>query len=193
LRRFAVSQTRLFEWKREAPTREPAVARVLIAGVHAELLHERVLPDRVIRVDRNLGIRYVSEAELNAAGLEPAFWLAPIVPGAPNRRVLFETLANEVVEQDERSGLWIDDQPLLPAALASFGSAESRRELVLEIGECAALLLIESQPGGWDLRVRITTPILWIHDLPRPARAGPVLDGWLAMAAEALQRVEAAT
>jgi hypothetical protein len=165
----------------------PSIGRVLIAGVHAELQRQRALPNRVVRVDRYLGIRYVSEDELGASGIEPAFWLTPIAPGAPDRRVLFETLANETIEQDAAGAIWVDDQLLLPTPLVSFGGAESCREFALQIGECAALLLIERQRDGWDLRVRVTTPILWIHGLPRPIADGPVLDGWLTMAARALE------
>jgi hypothetical protein len=185
-----VSQLKLFATATLGqPARLPA--RVLIAGVDAELEREHALPGRVIRVDRNLGIRFVGEDELAAAEIEPAFWLAPIAPGAPDRRVLFETLANEVVEQDEAGAIWVDDQRLLPAGLVSFGAAESQREGTLAIGEAAALLLMERQPGGCDLRVRVTPAILWIHALPRPLADGPVLDGWLEMAERALHHVRA--
>jgi hypothetical protein len=163
------------------------VARVLIAGVDHTLTAIAV-PPRVVRFDRNLGIRYVTEAELTEAKLDPAFWIRPIAPGAPDRRVLFETLANETVEQDVRGQIWVDDQPLLPAKLISYGIASSgqEREHELEVGRRAALLLMERQPGGWDFRIRLTTPVIWIHACPRSTADGPVMGGWLGLAHRAL-------
>lgn len=166
---------------------EPQVplARVWIVGVPDELMVGRSLPPQVVRVGSDLAIRYVAESELRAAGAEPSFWICPIAPGAPDRRVLFETLDNEVVEQDTRGQIWIDNELVLPRTLVSFGSADREREGDLVPGECAALLLTERQPGGWAVRVRVTTPIVWLFELPRPLARGPVLDGWLQMAARA--------
>jgi hypothetical protein len=180
-----MTQFALFPTKTAADEDDPQIAHVLIAGIHDTLIEQHPLPSRVVRMTHNLGIRYIGEAELAAAELEPAFWICPIAPSALDRRVLFETLANEVVEQDERGQIWIDDQLLIPRGLVSFGSADREREGEIRLGESAALLLAEHQEGGWAVRVRITAPVVWLFEGPRPISGVPILDGWMQMAARA--------
>jgi hypothetical protein len=159
------------------------IARVLIVGVEDALARRRAVPSRVIRLDRKVGARFVPEWELRASELEPAFWICDITPSALDRRVLFETLTSEVVEQDAAGRLWLDDQPLLPESLIAFGSAASRWDGELVIGERAALLLGSEARNGREIRLRLTTPVLWIHDLPF-VRGRPVpLPGWMTLIA----------
>jgi len=74
------------------------IARVLIVAVEDALARRRAVPSRVIRLDREVGARFVPEWELRASELEPAFWICEITPSALDRRVLFETFNTEVVE-----------------------------------------------------------------------------------------------
>jgi len=159
------------------------IARVLIVGVEDALARRRAVPSRVIRLDREVGARFVPEWELRATELEPAFWMCEITPSALDRRVLFETLTSEVVEQDGAGHLWLDDEPLLPESLIAFGSAESRWDGELVIGERAALLLASEARNGWEIRLRLTTPVLWIHDLPLVRGRRLSLPAWMTLVA----------
>jgi hypothetical protein len=157
------------------------IARVLIVAVEDALARRRTVPDRVIRLDREVGARFVPEWELRASELEPAFWISEITPSALDRRVLFETLTSEVVEQDTAGRLWLDDEPLLPEPLIAFGSAESQWDGELVIGERAALLLSSELPTGREIRLRLTMPVLWIHDLPLVRGCRVPLPGWMTL------------
>lgn len=157
------------------------IARVLIVAVDDALARRRAVPTCVVRLDREVGARFVPEWELRASELEPAFWISEITPGAFDRRVLFETLTSEVVEQDTAGQLWLDDEPLLPEALIAFGAVESRWDGELVIGERAALLLSSEQSTGCEIRLRLTTPVLWIHDLPLVRGRRVPLPGWMTL------------
>jgi len=164
------------------------IARVLIVAVEEGLARRRAVPDRVIRLDREVGARFVPEWELRASELEPAFWISEITPSALDRRVLFEMLTSEVVEQDTAGRLWLDDEPLLPESLIAFGSVESRWDGELVIGERAALLLSADVRTGCEIRLRLTAPVLWIHDLPLVRGHHVRLPGWMALTPSALGR-----
>lgn len=174
--------TQLGLFPQPEPIDDPTpIARVLIVAVEDALARRREVPTRVVRLDREVGARFVPEWELRASELEPTFWICEIAPSAPDRRVLFETLTSEVVEQDTADRLWLDDEPLLPEALIAFGSAESRWDGELVIGERAALLLGSEACTGWNIRLRLTTRVLWIHDLPLVRGRRVPLPGWMTL------------
>ena len=157
------------------------IARVLIIAVEDALARRRAVPTQIVRLDREVGARFVPEWELRASELEPAFWISEIAPSALDRRVLFETLTSEVVEQDSAGRLWLDDEPLLPESLIAFGSADSRWDGELVIGERAALLLGSETSTGWEIRLRRTMPVLWIHELPLVRGRRVPLPGWMTL------------
>lgn len=172
----------LFPTQESNPT---PLARVLIAGVHDELLRDRPVPREVIRVDRDVAVRYLSERELTVAEIEPAFWIERALASRIDRRPICETLSDEVIEQDDAGRIWCDELPVGTGMLAAFGSTESQSESELRLGERAALLLMERQAGGWAFQIRVTTPLLWIYDAPLVRPHVPVV-GWLRLAERAL-------
>lgn len=153
-----------------------AIRRVLVAAVDDGL--EKPLPLAPVRVDVDVAVRYLRTSEVLNAGHEPDLWIERHAPSAPDRRVLFETLAGEVVEQDERGTLWIDEAPLGPGALVSVGSAEHDSDRPLAPGDCAALLFMTREPASFQFAVEITAPILWVFEQPTTLAAAPVLIGW---------------
>lgn len=164
---------------------QPAVAgtpsRVLVVGVEDALVQRQSIPQRLVRVGVDLGIRYLAESELQAASISPSFWIADLPSSCPGRRVLFETITNHVVEQDDTGAMWIDDDPLGPGALVGFGCPARSHEDELILGERAALLVGDRTPSGWNLRVVSTTAVMWVFDRPRLADCPP-LPGWLRLA-----------
>lgn len=177
------SQTRLFEWPRKREESESAhIARVVIAGVADQLIQARAVPDRLIRFGSDIAVRFMPEWELVAAGLEPAFWILPVVAGGLDRQVLVETLGEDVVEQDEAGRIWLNGGLAQPAYLAGFGSLSSGPSTPAQIGQPFALLLMERSQTGWALRIHVTAPVLWVHASARPVQGWPALDGWIRVA-----------
>lgn len=150
--------------------------RVFTAGVDDELAD--VIPLLAVPMDCAVAVRYVSASQIAREGLETDLWISRHAPNAPDRRVLFETLANEIVEQDERGALWIDDTLLDSGLLVSVGSAEHDREGPLAPGDSAALLLVSRSAQRYEFVVEITSPILWVFEQPGCLAGSPVLVGW---------------
>jgi hypothetical protein len=184
--RSACGQIALFA---EAVEVEPP-GRVLLVGVEDQPSERQPVPVSVVRFGRDLGIRYLAEGELRAAGVTPAFWISDPPPGALDRRAILETISNQVIEQDDAGRIWIDDEPLAAGFLIAYGTPARDREGDLLLGEAAALLLARRDDHGWDLRLHITTAVIWIFDLPRLAPAPP-LCGWMRLARKCQTKSEA--
>lgn len=180
----------LFPVGRSAQPSRPSIERVLIAGVTDGLACASPLPTALVRFDGPLALRYLAEAELEAAGLVPSLWIAKPPPSGPNRRVLFETIDDEVFEQDESGGLWLEDQPILPGIVLAFGTPRTACDGELLLGERAALLIGRRCPHGWELRLRETAAVLWIHDMPHLRETVRWPHGWLHLAGSCSARAD---
>lgn len=178
-------QTRLFEWLREEASGPAPVARVVIAGVADRLIEARPAPDRPIRFERDLAVRFMPEWEIEAAALEPAFWILPLQAGAPDRTVLLETFGEEVVEQDKAGRIWLNGCLAQPPHLVGCGSLSLGPSTPAQVGQPFALLLMERSQTGWAFRIHVTGPVLWVHAPARPVEGWPVFDGWIAVARSA--------
>ena len=136
------------------------------------------LPAAVVPMGRDAAARYVLASEAVRDGLVPEYWLSRSEPSRPDRRVLFETLATEMVEQDERGAIWVDGELLDDGLLLRVGSAGHDREGPLVEGESAALLLVSRSGARVEFAVRVTAPVLWVYEQPRCLMDTPVLLGW---------------
>ena len=150
--------------------------RVLVAAVDDDLAG--TLSPLPVPIDSDVFIRYVRASEAGREGLDPDIWVSRPVPSAPGRRVLFETLASEVVEQAECGTIHIDGAQLDGGPLLRVGSAEHDREGPIVEGESAALLLVSRIGPSVQFRVTLTRPVLWVYEQPRLLIDTPVLIGW---------------
>lgn len=152
---------------------------MLTVGIDDRTVRLAPIPQDVVAVDEMLGLRFLPEWEVHAAGIEPGFWIRPMEPRYSERRVLFETLSAAVIEQDERGRLWIDDDLLHRGLLVGFGAPHSRVEGALHLGSRASLLLVQESRHGWELTLRVTTPVVWIYARPNLSDGMPMVSGWL--------------
>jgi hypothetical protein len=164
--------------------REPAApGRVLLVGVDDALAERRPVPTTLVRFSDDLGVRYLAEWELKAAGLTPSFWVSPPLSEF-GRHACFETIRNELVEQDDAGRMWIDEGLVCSGSLFAFGAPARGREGGLVLGEDSALLLGRHGTDGWELRIRTTSAVLWIFALP-DLRPAPRLPDWMRLAVPA--------
>ena len=161
----------------------PAPGRVLLVGVDDGLAERRPVPTALVRFSDDLGVRYLAEWELMAAGLTPSFWVSP-PPSDFGRRACFETIRNELVEQDDAGRMWINDCLVCSGSLLAFGAPARGRESDLFLGEGGALLLGRRDAEGWELRIRTTSAVLWVFALP-DLRPAPRVADWMRLAAPA--------
>jgi hypothetical protein len=161
-------------WRGDAPAR-----RLLRAVVDDDAVLE--LPVEPVAMDSGIAIQYVRPAADESAS-QADFWITRQAPSAPDRRVLCETLAGEVIEQDLRGLLWIDGAAVDAGPLLRLGSADRDEEGPLVLGESAAFLLLAREGARYRITVEVTPPILWIFAQPRLLTDDRVLLGWTGLA-----------
>lgn len=157
----------------------PAGQRVMTVGVGTALVATSGIPTGIVCVDDDMSLRYVPAWELGVRSEVADLWVAVRLPSAPHRRVIFETLAGDVVEQDEDDRLWMNGERLDDGAPVAIGGAADEREGPLRIGDPAAVLVASRDPLSFRFAVHVTPPILWIFEPPRLIARAPVLRGWL--------------
>lgn len=157
--------------------------RVLVAGVDDRLYRDRTERRTVVPMDDDMEIRYLPEALLASRDQEPDFWISDHPATAPDRVVLFETLAGEVFEQDRTGRCLVNEDPVWLGPLRAFGVPRTGEDGCLRLGEYAALLFHSSSEGGWDVHVEVTAPLLWVYDPPLVASLDEALAGWLRLTA----------
>ena len=167
------------------------VERVLVAVVDDALDQDRPVPACLVRLNDRLGLRYLPRWELDAAGMQPQLTITTLEPSKPGRRVIAETLAGEVIEQDRGGHIWIDDQRLQGGALVSFCALPSMDEQQLTLGERAGWLLADHQDDGFVFSVRVSGPVVWMHGVPRTLGVVGTFGGWMAAAVHLLPRADA--
>lgn len=158
--------------------------RVVVAGVDDRLYGDRTERRTVVLTDDDTEIRYLPEALLAARDQEPDFWIGNHPATAPDRVVLFETLAGEVFEQDRAGRCFVNEQPVWLGPLRAFGLPATDEDGCLRLGESVALLFMSSSESGWDVHVEVTAPLLWVYDPPLRASLDDQLAGWLRLTAE---------
>jgi hypothetical protein len=168
---------------------EQPVQRVWLVSVADELKPERRLPTRLVRVDPTLALRFLPEWELVAARVIAPLRVGTEEPSAEGRRVLALTLADELIEQDPDGGLWLDGERLQAGPLVSFAALGPDWEQQLCLGRRTAWLLASRTADAFAFTVRVSEPLLWVFDNPRPLTSVPTFDGWINAARQLAQAV----
>lgn len=157
----------------------PGSDRVLTVGVETGLVALAGIPTGVVRIDPDLRVRYVPEWELTLREETADLWIASRCAGAPDRCVVLETIAGDLLEQDDRGHLWLNAEELDPGALIAIANPEDERSGPVRVGDAAALLLGARDPSMYRFSVHVTAPVLWVFEQPRTLAREPVLDGWM--------------
>lgn len=150
---------------------------VLTVGVETGIAVTGI-PTGIIRMD-DFRVRYVPGWELTLRDGTADMWIASRSASAPDRRVVLETIAGDLIEQDDRGHLWLNAEELDPGVLISFASAAEERSGPLGVGDTAAFLVGVRESTAYRFSVHVTAPVLWVFEQPRALAREPVLDGWM--------------
>lgn len=153
--------------------------RVLVAGVHADLVVASGIPTGLVRVDCDLSLRYVPAWELQVRGQTADLRIEPQASTGPDRHVVLETIAGDLLEQDDDGRLWINAEPMDDGVLVEVGSAGDERARLPRAGDAAALLLATREPTSFRFSIQVTAPVLWVYSAPIVIAEHPVFTGWL--------------
>jgi hypothetical protein len=186
--KIAMGQITLFPRARHQSRPGAPVDEVMLVGVDAGLCLADV-PQELVRISDELGIRYLAEWELAAAELEPVSWVVPRLPSQPDRRVIAITIGDEVIEQDQSGSLRRDGRPIGEGALLSYCGVRSQDEQNLGLGERAGWLLGRMEAESFVLSVHVSEPLLWIYERPAVLGVLDAFNGWMLAATHVAERV----
>lgn len=158
-------------------------AALLVGGLDAVLAHLGGLEPVLATQVRGRPVRFVRE---EGSDETPDVILPAHGRIAPERRPLFFTLSGETYEQDDRGLVYADGTCLWPEPPAEVGVPTGAHVGGLRAGKEAGLLFLCRVDSGWQIRVRVTSPLLVLVDPPAVRPHLPTLRGWLALAVAAL-------
>ncbi len=169
--------TEIIPFPRVRRTASPG-GRLLTVGVETGLVAVAGIPTGIVRMDSDVHVRYVPTWELTLRNETADLWVGSRSPTAAERRVVLETIAGDVLEQDGDGRLWMNSEQLDPGTLIEVGSAADTRSGPLCVGDAAAFLFGLHEVTVFRFTVHVTPPVLWIFEQPHTLARAPVLDGW---------------
>lgn len=166
------------------PHPSPSPGRVLVA-VDDDLF--MWLPEpHAFDVD-GLRVEYVAASTLADPDRDADLWIGRYQPSAPGRSLFFQTLSGATYETDSERRVWRAGALVFPGALVDCGVSRTNERGILRTGEPAALLFMAHAEDGWRIRVRVTTPVLLLADVPAHAERFAPPPRWLSLARQLLR------
>lgn len=154
--------------------------RVIELAVHDELFTRFALrPGATLVTSNGLTLRYRTRMDVERSRSSVDGWICPPRVTAPGRTAVALTLAGEFLEQGPSGELVQDGSVCEVGRILAIGQTGGAIEGPLSVGRGAAFLIGESSGAMWQLRIALSSILVWIFDQPRLPRDVPRVEGWL--------------